>query len=330
MAIADLNVRGGVNGQQVAIVADDDGCEASRRPRPARGGCASARSRARSAASARARRGAAARTLGTGLPFLVTSANAPGDRQRRRRTPTAYLTNGTPYQSALATVHWLAYRDRAEALRRDRGRSRVALPRPAGAGAVGAGARSRSRSRRCRPGPPTGARPSKAALAGDPDTVYWAGSAAGGGSLLAALRDAGYEGAFVASEESESPEFLAAAGEAAEGAFVIAPASPQNLPEAADWAARFEKRFGHAPGRDALQAYEGVRALAHAVTQSGKVDAERNSEELAVLDEGYTTFLGGPALHVRVRPHDQVRQQHRAEGRAAARSWSRTRCARSR
>ncbi len=66
----------------------------------------------------------------------------------------------------------------------------------------------------------------KAALAGKPDTVYWAGSAAGGGAFLAALRAAGYDGAFVASAESESDEFLSAAGDAAEGAFVIAPATP--------------------------------------------------------------------------------------------------------
>jgi branched-chain amino acid transport system substrate-binding protein len=118
-----------------------------------------------------------------------------------------------------------------------------------------------------------------------------ASPAAAGGKLLAALTAAGFDGAFIASQESESPAFAAAAGDAAEGAFVIAPATPRNLPEAAEWAARFEKRFGHEPGLDALQAYDGVRALAQAVTQSGKVDHDRNSQELQVLDSSYTTFL---------------------------------------
>ena len=67
---------------------------------------------------------------------------------------------------------------------------------------------------------------------------------------------------------------------------MIAPASPQNLPEAAEWAKRFEARFKHAPGFDALQAYEGVRALAQAITQSGKVDRERNSQELDAAGRG--------------------------------------------
>jgi branched-chain amino acid transport system substrate-binding protein len=133
-------------------------------------------------------------------------------------------------------------------------------------------------------------------MRGKPDTVYWSGSAAGGGAFVAALRAAGYDGRFIASAQSESDEFLSAAGDAAEGAFVIAPATPQNLPEAAGWAARFEKRYGRPPGFDALQAYDGVRALAQAVTQSGKVDRERNSQELTLLDPTYTTFLGDKGL----------------------------------
>ena len=56
-------------------------------------------------------------------------------------------------------------------------------------------------------------------------------------------------------------------------------------------AQRFKQKFGHEPGLDALQAYNGVRALAQAVTQSGKVDRKRNNEELALLDADYKTFL---------------------------------------
>jgi branched-chain amino acid transport system substrate-binding protein len=136
----------------------------------------------------------------------------------------------------------------------------------------------------------------KTALAGGPDVVYWAGSAADGGALVAALRDAGYDGKFVADAPADSPAFLSAAGSAADGAYVIAPASPQYLPAAAAWSERFEQRFKHAPGFDALQAYESVRALAQAVTQSGKVDRTRNTRELVVPDADYKTLLGDPGL----------------------------------
>lgn len=285
LAAADLNVRGGVIGQRVKIIAADDGCSMS----TARAGAQKLRAVVAGAVGGVCAdaAGVAARSL-HGLPFLVTSANAPRIVSAKK-TPTAYLTNGTPYQSALAAVHWLAYA-RAQKLAvltdGDRaakylGEQVIALsapvPKPVAQAVVGDDFDVAV----------------KAALVGEPDTIYWAGAPERGGALLAKLREAGYDGAFVASAAAEDPAFLTAAGESAEGAYVIAPASPQNLPEAADFAARYEQEFGHAPGFDALQAYEGVRALAQAVTQSGKVDAERNSVELGQLDETYEPLLGG-------------------------------------
>ena len=106
-AIAELNVRGGVNGHKAALVIYDDGCD----PKTARSRALEVKSSGVAGAlggvCASAAR-AAARTLGSELPFLVTSANAPSIVSARH-TPTAFLTNGTPYQAALAAAHWLAY-----------------------------------------------------------------------------------------------------------------------------------------------------------------------------------------------------------------------------
>jgi branched-chain amino acid transport system substrate-binding protein len=293
LAMADLNVRGGVIGQKVALVTYDNGCTAAAGRESAKALEGSEVAGALGGICASAAR-SAARTLDSGLPFLVTSANAPSIVSAKR-TPTAYLINGTPYQSALAAVHFLAYQrvqrlsvvtedDRASKFLGDQvlGLSAPA-PKPVSQQTVARGTTDWGTY-------------VKVALSGTPDAVYWAGSAAGGGALLAALRAADYDGAFVASAQAESDEFLSAAGDAAEGAFVIAPATPQHLPEAADWAARFEKLYGRPPGFDALQAYNGVRALAQAVTQSGKVDRRRNSQELTLLDQTYTTFLGDSGL----------------------------------
>lgn len=284
LAAADLNVRGGVLGQRVKVASADDGCKtvaavAGAKQLRALGVAGVAGGVCANAAQA------AAREL-DGLPFLVTSANAP-EIVSAKRTPTAYLTNGTPYQEALATVHWLAYA-RAQRLAVltdvDRASDRLGdevvglsspVPKPVSQQAVEHVGEA-----------------VKATLAAEPDTVYWAGAPARGGQLLAALREAGFDGDFVADARAESPAFVAGAGEAADGAYVIAPASPQNLPAAADFARRFTARFKREPTLDALQAYDGVRALAQAVTQSGKVDAERNSAELAQLDATFETFLG--------------------------------------
>jgi len=284
LAAADLNVRGGVLGQQVKIQAADDGCTAA----GARAGARKLKALVAGAVGGVCDDAArvAARELGSGLPFLVTSANDP-KIVSAERTPTAYLLSGTPYQSALAAVHWLAYaRAQKLAVLTDPDAASKAL----GEQVVGLSA----------PVPKPVSEQVvkdvdvavKAALASEPDTVYWAGDATRGGELLKALKAAGFDGSFVASAESEDQAFVTAAGDAADGAYVIAPASPQNLPAAADFASRFERRHGHAPTVDALQAYEGVRTLAQAVTQSGKVEAERNSAELAQIDAAFETFLG--------------------------------------
>ncbi|HEY6889705.1 MAG TPA: ABC transporter substrate-binding protein [Solirubrobacter sp.] len=292
-AIDEINVRGGVNGHKAVLVTHDDGCDAKTARASAAalkdadvagvvgGVCAGA---ARAATSA----------LGSDLPFVVTSASTPGIVSARR-TPTAFLANGTPYQSALAASHWLVYQraQKISVVTEDDRASKylgaqvlklaAPVPRRLSQQAVPADTRDWGAAVRT-------------ALAGGPDIVYWAGSAAGGGGLLAALRDAGYDGKFVADAQAESPAFLSAAGAAADGAFVIAPASPQYLPAAAAWSKRFEQRFKHAPGFDALQAYESVRALAQAITQSGKVDPTRNTRELVIPAGDYKTLLGDPGL----------------------------------
>jgi branched-chain amino acid transport system substrate-binding protein len=290
-AIAELNVRGGVNGHRAALVTYDDGCNA----KTAReGALALKRSDVAGVVGGicEGAAGAAARTLGSGVPFLVTSANSPG-LVSARRTPTAYLTNGTPYQSALATSHWFVFQraQRFALVTEDDRASRFlgAQVRKLAAPVPHLTSQQTVRSN-------DWGSYAKVALAKHPDTVSWAGSAAGGGDFLKALRDAGFKGTFVASAQAASPAFLAAAGAAADGAVVIAPATPQALPAASKWTQAFKTRFKHAPGFDALQAYEGVRALAQAVTQSGKVDRARNSEELAVLNGDYKTLLGDKGL----------------------------------
>jgi branched-chain amino acid transport system substrate-binding protein len=288
-AAEDLNIRGGVLGKRVKLVTLDDGCAAAPSRESARklagqqlggvlgGVCESAA-------------GAAARTLGDDLPFLVTAANSPSIVDAKK-TPTAYLTNGTPYQSALAAVHFLVFQKSQRLAAVSAGGQAAAtlakkvlglsspVPKPVSEQHVAADADF--------------AQVARTTLASEPDAVYFAGPAQASGKLVAALREAGFDGAYVASAESESPGFLAAAGDAADQAFVITPASPQNLPEAAAWTKRFTARFKHAPGRDALLAYDALRGLAQAVTQSGEIDPERNSAELARLADGYRGFLGG-------------------------------------
>ena len=289
LAAEDLNVRGGVLGKRVRLDTLDDGCTASASRASAQalsgrtlggvlgGICASAAS-------------AAAATLGGDLPFLVTSANSPRIVSARR-TPLAYLTDGTPYQAALATSHFLIYRSAQRlAVVSDRDAASAALAKEV----LGLAAPApKAVSEQTVPAATADfAQVAKIALAATPDTVYFAGPAAASGTFVAALRAAGFKGTYIADAQSERPDFLAAAGAAGDGAFVITPASPQNLPAAAAWVKRFTGRFHRAPGRDAMLAYDALRTLAQAVTQSGKVDPKANAAELPRLDDSYAGFLG--------------------------------------
>jgi branched-chain amino acid transport system substrate-binding protein len=289
LAADDLNVRGGVVGKRVEVVTADDRCDAS-------DGRAGAEKLTRVAgtlggvcdASARA----AARTFSRAdMPFLVTSANSPRI-VNPDRTPTTYLTDGTPYQEALAVVHWLATTQTqrlAVVGDADAASSYLTLQV---AGLSDPTPQAVSRQTVPKAGADFAAL-AKIALVSKPDVVYFAGTPAHSGRVLAALRAAGFKDRFVASASSEDPAFLSAAGPAADGAFVVANASPQNLPAAARWTQRFTKRFGHPPGRDAMLAYDALRALAQAVTQSGKVDRAANGRQLTLLDpDEFKTFLG--------------------------------------
>ncbi len=133
----------------------------------------------------------------------------------------------------------------------------------------------------------------KAAIAAKPNYVLWTGAAAQGGQLVKALRANGYKGSFGATAGSESPEFTTAAGAAADGAFVTATASPANTPTAAPWKASFEARYKRAPGFDAMQAYDSVKILAHAMDKA-KSTANHGAivKQIMQLDSSLTNSMG--------------------------------------
>ena len=162
-------------------------------------------------------------------------------------------------------------------------------------GPLGAGARSSSAGRPCASGRdrPRAAQ-ARAALASSPDVVYWAGSAEGAGRLVALLRRAGFKGVFLASAQSESPAFVAASGaKAVEGAFVVAPARAAAACRArAAGRSGSRRRSATRRATTRCQAYDAVRALAQAVTQTGEVDHALNTEQLPRLDLEFTTLLG--------------------------------------
>jgi branched-chain amino acid transport system substrate-binding protein len=269
LAAAEINARGGVDGRRVLVASADDRCAAGAATAGARrlvrahvagvvgGVCASA---ARSALDVLD----AART-----PLLIAAADTDdlvGD-------PYGFLLSGTSSQAAQAAEHWIV----------DREPARVAVVTGATPGSRELG---RLVSRHVRVDVPVRtvrARPGSV-LRSNPDFVYWTGTAAGGARLVQALRAAGYRGTFLAA--AAGPALLAR-----EGAFAVTPATPQLLPKARRWSARYQARFERPPTREAMQGYDGLRALAKAVSEVRSPGGAAVAARLAKLGS-FSTFLG--------------------------------------
>ncbi|MEU3455003.1 branched-chain amino acid ABC transporter substrate-binding protein [Micromonospora sp. NPDC006766] len=286
LAAAEINDQGGVLGRQVRLAVEDGGCA------PATGAQGATRLAAKSVVGVigglcEDAAVAAAKTADA-TPFLVSSTRADGLIEAG--LPLAFPMEGTINQEAMAAVHWMGYRspqrvavlgDGSPASRQlselvtDRIKADGLTVSMRSAGTTG----------------PDLAGLTSTVTGFEADFVYWTGTAEPGGRLVSALREAGYTGYFMTSSESDSSDFLQTAGRAAEDAYLSMAAGPRLLPGAAGWAARFKDRYRRDPGRDAMQAYDALRALAQAVRQAEDTDPSKVVDNLPRLED-FTTFTG--------------------------------------
>ncbi|WP_433214154.1 branched-chain amino acid ABC transporter substrate-binding protein [Microtetraspora malaysiensis] len=288
LAAAEINEQGGVLGRQVRLAVEDGGCASATGEQAATELAAKSVVGVVGGLCEDAAVTAAKTVAAEGTPFLVSSARA--DRLVGAGLPSVFPMEGTVYQEALAAVHWMGYRSPQRVAVLDDGSP--ASQRLSGLVTDRVKADGLKVSRRTAAAKdPDLAKLARTVTGFTADFVYWTGAAEPGGRLVGALRQAGYTGYFMASSESDGPEFLQAAGGAAEDAFLTASAGPRLLPAAADWTARFKDRYRRDPGRDAMQAYDGLRALAQAVRQAGDTTPSKIVDNLPRLDD-FTTFTG--------------------------------------
>jgi branched-chain amino acid transport system substrate-binding protein len=103
-----------------------------------------------------------------------------------------------------------------------------------------------------------------------PDAIVVWGRAATAGRAVAALRDAGLMQSVYGPERLADPVFLAAAGEAAEGAVFTYPYDPRRTdPLWTGFVARHRARFGRDPDPVSSYAYDGARYLVQAIREAG-------------------------------------------------------------
>jgi branched-chain amino acid transport system substrate-binding protein len=85
-----------------------------------------------------------------------------------------------------------------------------------------------------------------------PDVVVYASYYTEAAVLLQQLRDAGYTGLFSGPDGLKDPQFVKAAGQAAEGAILSCPCGPAP----ASFSDEYTKKFGQAPGTYSVEAYD--------------------------------------------------------------------------
>jgi branched-chain amino acid transport system substrate-binding protein len=291
MAASELNSRGGVLGRKVELQVVDDACSGAAAYEAAKsfvtdgGGVAGVVGGVCSEAAAHE----IPVVDSTGQPFLVTSAT--DDSLVAKDLMSTYWMTGTNYQQALSATYWMNYaRAKRLAVVQDETPQSKDLAHQT-IGEIDQVPKLVSLQTLEPDGPKVGTI-AKAAIASKPNFVLWTGQPEKGGELLKALRANGYKGVFTATTDSDSPAFIAAAGDAAEGAYVTATATPLNTPAAAKWRERFKTAYKRDPGFEAQQGYDSVRTLAHAVQSSRSTDGAKMIKSMTTLDQGFTNALG--------------------------------------
>jgi branched-chain amino acid transport system substrate-binding protein len=288
MAADEINAKGGVLGHKLQLDIADDACDTQVAYEAAKGYVTDD---AVAGVIGGVCDDAAVREVsvldGSNIPFLVTSAQS--DDLTADPLTSTFLMNGTLYQQSLSASFWMNYRQAtrlavfqdSSAASKSIAKQTIGLldttPKVVGLQTIA-------------PDDPHLATAVKAALTAKPNFVLWTGGAKAGGQLAKALKDAGFAGSFSATTQSDSQDFIAAG--APDGAFVTATSTPANTPTAKAWAQRFESIYHHAPGFDAMQGYDSLRTLAHAMQQEKSAAAAKVIKGLQQLDVNLTNALG--------------------------------------
>ncbi|WP_210651293.1 branched-chain amino acid ABC transporter substrate-binding protein [Nocardioides sp. SYSU D00065] len=113
------------------------------------------------------------------------------------------------------------------------------------------------------------------------DTVFFGGYYAEATILVSQLKDAGFDGTFVAADGVKDPAFLDA-GNDAEGSVLTCPCIPNTDPNVAEFAEAYEAEFGEPAGTYAAEAYDAANVFLDGIAEG--ID---NREEMLEFVNGY-------------------------------------------
>jgi ABC-type branched-subunit amino acid transport system substrate-binding protein len=134
-------------------------------------------------------------------------------------------------------------------------------------------------------------------IAANPDLVYFGGIYSQAGIFFRQARDRGVTAQFMGPDGLDSSELVALAGDAAVGMHYSTVAAPANVyPDAAQFIADYEERFGEQTQPFSAQAYDSMNicidGIARAMEAAGGVPSRAQVAEAVRATEGYPGITG--------------------------------------
>lgn len=282
LAIADINAKGGVNGDTITTVTADDACD----PQQSVTAGSKLISDGVTAIVGGYCSGAVLPTLkiygDAGIPFVIIGANST--KLVAANAGNAFMINSTGDMQAITAVELfkkngykkIAVVDEGDAYSSDLAKLTAEAIKKDG-GEVAAKETTTAGEQ------DYSAVVTKIKSSGA-DAVFWTAYHAGGALLTKQLRQAGFQGGIVLGDGNNSPEYLQIAGSAAEGAFLLSPPTVDLLPGAADFKSRYKAAYGRDAGAYAALSDDGGNLIADAISRAKSTDAKAIIEALKASD----------------------------------------------
>lgn len=285
LAINEINADGGINGRDIELVTEDDGCDATQ-----------ATAAAQKLVSAGVHGSVGGYCSGATQPTLPIFKDAgiamviPAANSTQLVGKGAFMINGTGTQQAGAAVAYAAkigaqaivliddntdYSvDLANQVEEQKGDLNIV-------GRESVNPQEKEFSANI-----------TSALNKNPDFIIWTGYYQAGGLLINQFRQAGYDGEILVGDGSVDAQLAAIAGDSAiqnvVGTFTR---TPDMLEGGEQWVADYKELAGSDPGPYSMQTYEAVQVLAHAMTEAGGTEYDAVIEALKEID-GFPLLSG--------------------------------------
>lgn len=276
LAIDEINADGGVDGRELELVTEDDGCDAT-----------AAVAAANKLVSAGVEGSVGGYCSGATLPTLPVFKEAgismviPAANSTKLVGQGAFLINGTGTQQGKTAV---AYAEKLGAksvvLIDDNTDYSVDL---ANAFEEQAGSLNIVKRESVNPDEKDFGANINSVIGASPDFIYWTGYYQAGGLLIDQLRAAGYDGTILVGDGSVDAQLAAIAGPAIENVFGTFTRTPDMLEGGDAWVKAYTELAKADPGPYSMQTYEAVKAIAQAMDDAGSTDAEAVDKALLGL-----------------------------------------------